>query len=63
MKYLATLLIAFGLFSCSDCYECSQLTYITVNGQVIDSTEVTEDVCTTDQDVLDDYYQDGYTCQ
>lgn len=64
MKYLLIAFAALGMYACSDCYECKQNSYITdINGNIIDSTQVVEDVCTADQDVLDDYYNDGYICQ
>ncbi len=62
------LLLLFGLFilflsSCSKCYDCTEYHQI-VDGQgnVIDSTEVNESVCTADQDEIRRRESNGAVC-
>lgn len=51
------------LNSCSQCYECSYLTDITDgSGNVIDTTTVTEDICTADTEIITNREADGELC-
>lgn len=62
-RLLSFTAIVFLLSSCSDCYECSRYDRIEdVSGNVIDSTLVTNEICTATESDLDDWEADGYTC-
>lgn len=50
--------------SCSQCYECSSVSYITdVNGVVVDTASTTNDICTADSDEITAREEDGETCR
>ena len=65
MKKLFPTLVLFVLFlsSCSKCYECIDYHKITdVQGNVIDSAQVNESICTSDQDEIRRRESSGWVC-
>tara|TARA_Y100000782_G_C10186278_1_gene266804 strand:- start:5597 stop:5797 length:201 start_codon:yes stop_codon:yes gene_type:complete len=65
MKKLALIIavIAGSFASCSKCYDCTTTVEITdANGNVIDTEEQSEEVCTANKDEVDDKEADGYSC-
>lgn len=60
---LSSVLLTLGLLSCSKCYDCTRQVEITDgNGNVIDTSEQSEEVCTADDNEIDNKEADGYDC-
>lgn len=67
MKILLNLIIlaTFALFmnSCSKCYDCVEIQdVLDANGNVIDQTEVHQDICTADLDEIKEREANGAVC-
>ncbi len=56
-------IIFISISSCSKCYDCvTQQNILDSNGNVIDQSEVHEDVCTASNDEIAQKEQDGAVC-
>lgn len=64
MRSLLVLFVfALSITSCSKCYECQRYDSIEDgSGNIVDSTVVSEEVCTADNSELDTYEDRGYNC-
>ena len=68
MKNIFTILLVASFFgmistSCSKCYDCSRSVVIEDSqGNPIDTTNTNEEVCTADQDEIDNREEEGYSC-
>ena len=60
---VAVAFLSFGFTACSKCYDCVEIQEVLdSNGNVIDHTEVHEEVCTIDKDEIDRRESNGATC-
>ena len=60
---LFSLFIALMMVSCSKCYDCVEThNILDANGNVIDQTEVHEDVCTSSSDEIEKRESQGAVC-
>lgn len=59
----ATTVLSLSMVSCSRCYDCMERQEILdSSGNVIDYTEVHEDVCTANEDEILEREQNGAVC-
>lgn len=67
MKKSLFVLAIFGslvLASCSQCYECTSVSYITDgNGNVVDTTTTSNDICTASTEEITSREADGEVCR
>ena len=60
---IAVAVLSIGFTSCSKCYDCVEIQEILdSNGNVIDHSEVHEEVCTVDNDEIARREADGAVC-
>lgn len=60
---VAVAVLSVGFTACSKCYDCVETQDILdSNGNVIDQTEVHEEVCTADQDEINRRESNGAIC-
>ena len=62
-RFFLAVIILIGFSSCSKCYECVETqTILDSNGNIIDQTEVHENVCTANQDEIARRENNGAVC-
>jgi len=61
---ISSLVLAFTLASCSTCYECDTDVVLTdANQNPIDTTQTTDEFCTSDASEVTARENDGATCR
>lgn len=61
-KFILPLFTVALMSSCTQCYECTQVVDVEVNGQVVEQDTITEDRCAVSSEEVNEWEEAGQSC-